>query len=70
MTTTFVLSARAWRKSSYSGGSEGGSNCVQVASDHDRVAVRDSKRPSQGALITTPASWRAFVAGLKTPGDC
>jgi hypothetical protein len=70
MTTTFVLSARAWRKSSYSGGSEGGSNCVQVASAVGRVAVRDSKRPGQGALSTTPASWRAFIAGLKAPVDC
>jgi hypothetical protein len=70
MTTTFVLSARAWRKSSYSGGSEGGSNCVQVASAQGRIAVRDSKRPSQGAFTTTPASWRAFVARLKTAGDC
>ena len=69
MTTTFVLSARAWRKSSHSGGSEGGSNCVQVASGPGLIAVRDSKRPGQGALSATPAGWRAFIAGLKHE-DC
>jgi hypothetical protein len=65
MTTTFVHSARAWRKSSHSGGSEGGSNCVEVASGPGQVAVRDSKHPGQDGLTITPACWRTFIAGLK-----
>jgi Domain of unknown function (DUF397) len=69
MTTTFALSARAWRKSSHSGGSEGGSNCVQVASGPGKIAVRDSKHPDQGALTIAPAQWQAFIADLKH-GDC
>jgi hypothetical protein len=69
MTTTFVLSSRAWRKSSHSGGSEGGSNCVQVASGRGLIAVRDSKHPGQGALTLAPAQWRAFIAGLRD-GAC
>ncbi|HEY1918663.1 MAG TPA: DUF397 domain-containing protein [Streptosporangiaceae bacterium] len=70
MTTAFALSERSWRKSSYSGGSEGGSNCVQVASGQRLIAVRDSKHPGQGALSVSPAGWRAFVAGLNAHADC
>jgi hypothetical protein len=70
MSTTFALSARSWRKSTHSGGSEGGSNCVQVASGQRLIAVRDSKHPGQGALTVSPAGWRAFVADLKAQADC
>jgi len=51
-----------WRKSVRSG-SQG--NCVEVAVSDcgGHVAVRDSKRPSGGILIFTPASWKAFVTG-------
>ena len=54
-----------WRKSSYSGGNEGGSNCVEVASAHGRLAVRDSKHPGGGELVLTPAQWRVFIASVK-----
>jgi hypothetical protein len=55
----------AWRKSSYSGGNEGGSNCVEVASSGGRLAVRDSKDPRGGELAFSPAEWRAFVVSVK-----
>jgi hypothetical protein len=59
------LSDAAWRKSSYSGGNEGGSNCVEVAGHGGAVAVRDSKDPGLGALAFSPARWREFVAAVK-----
>ena len=55
----------AWRRSSHSGGNEGGSNCVEVASSGGRLAVRDSKDPAGGELAVSPAAWRAFIAGRK-----
>jgi Domain of unknown function (DUF397) len=62
------LSHPAWRKSSYSGGNESGSNCVEVAGTDGVVAVRDSKDPGVGALAFSPAQWRAFVAAVKAGG--
>ncbi|MGV9561175.1 DUF397 domain-containing protein [Streptomyces sp. NPDC003480] len=49
-----------WRKSSYSN-SDGG-NCVEVAQNLPSVVpVRDSKDPSQGALVFTAAAWSRFI---------
>jgi hypothetical protein len=59
------LAADPWRKSSYSGGNEGGSNCVEVASSQGRLTVRDSKDPGGGELAVSPAQWRAFIASIK-----
>ncbi|MDK0520623.1 DUF397 domain-containing protein [Streptomyces sp. ML-6] len=50
-----------WFKSSYS---DNGGNCIEVATD--LTAVRDSKTPHGPALATSPASFAAFVAGVKT----
>ncbi|HEY3732719.1 MAG TPA: DUF397 domain-containing protein [Streptosporangiaceae bacterium] len=61
----FDLARAAWRKSSHSGGYEGGSNCVEVTSTDDVIAVRDSKNPGRGALIFAAGEWRAFLAGIK-----
>ena len=51
-----------FRKSSYSAG---GGNCVEVAdtATHGR-AVRDSKRPEDGAtlLIVSRESWQGFLS--------
>lgn len=52
-----------WVKSSYSGGS--GGNCVEVASQPGRVAVRDSKNPAGAHLGVTPGNWQAFTRSLK-----
>jgi hypothetical protein len=50
---------RAWRKSSYSGGTEDG-DCVEVSLAHDAL-VRDSKNPSGGVLTFTSAAWKNFL---------
>ena len=58
--------AAGWRKSSYSGGNEGGSNCVEVAGSGGLVAVRDSKNRQDGTLVFGAAQWRAFTSELRT----
>jgi hypothetical protein len=65
MLATDRLPDAAWRKSSYSGGNEGGSNCVEVAGTGDLIAVRDSKNPGQGVLTFSAVQWRAFVATVQ-----
>jgi hypothetical protein len=55
-----------WRKSSYSGGNEGGSNCVEVTGAGGLVGVRDSKNRQDGPLLFGAAQWRAFIGELKT----
>jgi hypothetical protein len=58
------LTRAQWRKSSYSSGN--GGDCVEVARILPGVvAVRDSKDPAGPALAFTPATWQAFLAGLK-----
>jgi hypothetical protein len=61
----FDLARAAWRKSTHSGGYEGGSNCVEVASSRGLVAVRDSKDLARRTLVFSAPQWRAFVSGLK-----
>lgn len=56
----------AWRKSSRSGGSSGGGDCVEVADlPGGGRAVRDSKNPAGAQLRFTPSEWTAFVGGVK-----
>ena len=55
----------AWRKSSYSGGNEGGSNCVEVTGSGGLIAIRDSTNPGRGALAFSRAEWLVFVAAVK-----
>ncbi|MET8078702.1 DUF397 domain-containing protein [Streptomyces sp. NPDC005303] len=50
-----------WFKSSYSSGPDGDS-CVQIATTHTTVHVRDSKTTTGPRLAFTPASWTAFVS--------
>ncbi|MEV8454875.1 DUF397 domain-containing protein [Streptomyces sp. NPDC052095] len=52
-----------WRKSSYSGGSQG--DCLEVADGHASVPVRDSKNPTGPAILFTAHGWSAFVAAVK-----
>ncbi|MFD7116212.1 DUF397 domain-containing protein, partial [Streptomyces sp. NPDC059922] len=44
-----------WRKSSYSGGSNG--ECLEVADGYADVPVRDSKSPHGPALFFPAAGW-------------
>ncbi|MCX4762018.1 DUF397 domain-containing protein [Streptomyces sp. NBC_01275] len=55
------LSSVTWRKSSYS--NTDGGNCLEVADGTPSlVPVRDSKDPSQGALLFDAAAWSRFIA--------
>jgi hypothetical protein len=53
----------SWRKSSYSG-SNGNSNCVEIALGPDAVAVRDSKNVAGPTLAFSSSEWQAFVTRL------
>ncbi|NUT49717.1 MAG: DUF397 domain-containing protein [Saccharothrix sp.] len=63
------FSAAAWRKSSRSGGSNGGggSNCVEVAFVDRSVGFRDSKHPGVDIAFTA-RSFSAFLATAKRGG--
>lgn len=53
-----------WRKSSYSGASNG--DCVEVADSFPgAVPVRDSKNPGGPALVFSEHAWSAFVGETK-----
>lgn len=55
-----------WRKSTFSGGSNG--DCLEVADGHPSIPVRDSKNPHGPALVFPSATWSSFVTGIKTGG--
>ena len=58
------LSQAEWRKATRSTGSNGG--CVEVAANLSGVtAVRDSKRPEDGAHVVDRATFAAFLADVK-----
>jgi hypothetical protein len=76
-----MTAQRTWRKSSYSGISNGNcvevawrkssysgvgnGDCVEVAVASDRVAVRDSKNTSGPILAFGPRTWRSFLTSTK-----
>jgi len=60
------LTRATWRKASYSTAQ---GNCVEVASLHGAVAVRDSKDQAGPALTFTPAQWRRFTTPLRAGRD-
>lgn len=51
-----------WHKSSFSTTE----NCVEVAELGSRLAVRDSKNPTDGALVFAATEWDAFIEGVRT----
>ncbi|MEU7171560.1 MULTISPECIES: DUF397 domain-containing protein [Micromonospora] len=53
-----------WRKSSHS--DDG--NCVEVASTHEPVLVRDSKNSVGPVLRFTPERWHAFTEAVRDGG--
>ncbi|WSA42426.1 DUF397 domain-containing protein [Streptomyces sp. NBC_01808] len=60
------LEAAAWKKSSYSGGSEGQCvECADVIQTHAHIAVRDSKDPEGPALLFTSDAFDGFIAAVK-----
>ncbi|SEC87792.1 protein of unknown function [Streptomyces misionensis] len=52
-----------WFKSSYSGGTN--DNCVEIASGHTTVPVRDSKNATGPALLFSSDGWTAFIGAVK-----
>ncbi|MFT2015779.1 DUF397 domain-containing protein [Streptomyces sp. 796.1] len=64
MTDNRAHNTASWRKSSYSGGSNG--DCIEVGFDiPSAVPVRDSKNPTGPALTFEPTAWTTFIAGVK-----
>ncbi|MFF4504687.1 DUF397 domain-containing protein [Streptomyces sp. NPDC001401] len=53
-----------WRKSTYSGGSEGNS-CVEIAELPTRIAIRDSKFPTRATLSFPAPAFTALIDHLK-----
>lgn len=57
------LSQAQWKKASFS---NGGNACVEVAGNLDGVtAVRDSKRPEDGAIVVDRAIFTQFLDDVK-----
>ncbi|CAL9275524.1 MULTISPECIES: DUF397 domain-containing protein [Streptomyces] len=54
-----------WRKSSFSGGGDG-NTCVEIAPLATRVAIRDSKDPSQGTVTVPLEAFTALVRSFRT----
>ncbi|MFI7358618.1 DUF397 domain-containing protein [Streptomyces avidinii] len=54
-----------WRKSTHSGGGDGG-NCLEVADGHPGVVpVRDSKQPEGPHVVFHAQAWARFVGSLR-----
>ncbi|MFE3071783.1 DUF397 domain-containing protein [Streptomyces sp. NPDC059247] len=59
------LSAAEWRKSGYSGGSNG--DCVEVADGFPGVVpVRDSKVTDGPVVVVGASAWTVFVGDLNS----
>ncbi len=59
---TLDLSRASWRKSRRS--AHDGGNCVELASVDGLIVVRDSKAPTEPALIFESSAWATFVDRL------
>ncbi len=58
------LTQAQWRKATRSTSGTGG--CVEVAGNLPGItAIRDSKRPEDGALVVDRAAFAAFLADVK-----
>ena len=51
-----------WRKSSHSG-TQGGSDCVELARIGEAVGIRDSKDPDGPKLLVSRKALKAALAG-------
>jgi hypothetical protein len=59
------LSQAQWRKAARSGSNTGG--CVEVASNLPGItAIRDSKRPEDGAHVIDRSAFAVFLADVKS----
>jgi hypothetical protein len=57
------LSNAVWRKATRS--NEDGSNCIEVASAAEVIAIRDSKDPGGPTLVVKRGDFRRFAEALK-----
>lgn len=64
-----MTTPNTWQKSSFSGGGQGDA-CVEIAHLRTRVAIRDSKAPTQGALFFPAGAFTAFISNLKADTGC
>lgn len=62
MASTAEMSPAAWRTSSYS---NNGGNCVELASAHGVVGIRDTKNRAGAVLRVSAETWERFTASLK-----
>ena len=53
-----------WRKSSFSGGTNG--DCVELRVQQASSSVRDSKAPGAGTLTLGASEFRDFLAAVRT----
>ncbi|MGH3224568.1 MAG: DUF397 domain-containing protein [Streptosporangiaceae bacterium] len=58
-----MVNIMKWRKSSYSADNSG--NCTEVASQENRVLVRDTQDRTGPVLRFTPDAWRRFADRVK-----
>jgi hypothetical protein len=58
------MSLLNWRKSTFS---ENQANCVELATTHAHIHIRESDDPGT-AIHTTPATLRRFIRAVKTGG--
>jgi hypothetical protein len=56
-----------WRKSSYSGGSGGATDCVELARLPDGIGMRDSRNPAGPILRFGRHELAALLSDLKPP---
>ena len=52
-----------WRTSTYSNAN--GGNCVETASDHGAILVRDTQNRDGATLAFTANAWAAFTHSLR-----
>jgi len=62
--STVDLSGARWRRSSRTGGGNGG-NCVEVAFVGPAIGVRDSKSPDSGVLVFSAVQWSFFLKAFQ-----
>ncbi|WEH41736.1 DUF397 domain-containing protein [Streptomyces sp. AM 2-1-1] len=55
-----------WYKSSYSGANSG--ECLEVASGHTLIPVRDSKTADGPVLLFSAHGWSTFLDAVKSSG--
>ena len=54
-----------WRKSTYSGGGSGGTECVEAGSTPGAVLLRDTANRPSDPLSFTAAAWTTFIRNVK-----